>query len=339
MMDAFRRGLVWALLAGVVVYVVLALLAGWRSGDTAAVAGTLARFSWPVLAPILLMSLGNYAVRFARWEMYLRRLDVRVPLWTSASVFGAGLAMTITPGKVGEFLKSYLLRETDGIPMSRTAPVVFMERVTDLLALVALASVGVGSYFAGGVWVLLGAGAALVAGLGVLQSSRLSLAALRPLRRVRRLRRLADGLEASYLAARALIRPAPLLIGLALGVAGWACECLGFHLCFVGLDQPVPAGVSFFAYAFSTIAGVVSPGGLGATDVGLVGFTTAIVPDLEESTAVAAAFLVRAATLWFAIGIGAAFLLRFSGSMRADVEAVRAEASGRAGPGASPGPG
>ena len=329
-MSSFRRGLVWALLAGLVVYLGLAIYAGRNpdEGEGTRVTEELARFNWLFLLPILVMSLGNYGVRYMRWEFYLRRLGLRVRPWTSLSVFMAGLAMTITPGKVGEFLKSYLLRETDGIPMTRTAPVVFMERVTDLLALVALASVGVGAYYDQGIWVLVASGAAMVGGLAILQSKRLSLALLRPLGRIRRLEKLVAGLEETYLAARELTRPLPLLLGLVFGIVGWACECLGFHLCFMGLGHGMEVGVSVFVYAFSTIAGVVSPGGLGATDVGLVGFAMAIDGGLPEGTAVASAFLVRVCTLWFAIAVGALFLLRFSGPLQADVASVRAEAQG-----------
>jgi len=318
-MMTFRRGLVWALGAGVLIY---AGLAFW--GGRSEVMGELARFAWPMLVPILLLSLGNYLIRYVRWELYLRALGIRIRPWTSISVFMAGLAMTITPGKVGEFLKSYLLKETDGIPMTRTAPVVFMERVTDLLALVALASVGVGTYYESGTWVLVVAGATMVCGVAVLYSRTLCLALLRPLHRFPKLGKLADGLETSYLAAHELTRPLPLLAGLVLGAVAWTCECMGFHLCFVGLGEDMAAGASIFVYAFSTIAGVVSPGGLGATDVGLVAIAEGLSDTLTEPTAVAASFLVRACTLWFAIAVGALFLLRFSTPLQVDVETARA---------------
>lgn len=321
-MMTFRRGLVWALGLGILLYAGFAFWGGRQE-----VMGELARFSWWMLAPILLLSLGNYLTRFVRWEIYLRYLGLRVRPWTSISVFMAGLAMTITPGKVGEFLKSYLLKETDGIPMTRTAPVVFMERVTDLLALVLLASVGVGTYYEKGTWILIVSGAAIVAGVAVLYSRPLCLALMRPLHRIPRLDKLARGLEDSYLAAHELTRPMPLLVGLVLGTGAWTCECLGFHLCFAGLNEEMAAGASVFVYAFSTIAGVVSPGGLGATDVGLVGFAMGISSDLAEPTAVTAAFLVRACTLWFAIAVGAVFLMRFSTPLQADLETVRGESS------------
>ncbi len=317
-MATFRRGVVWALAAGVLIYVAMVFYAGRKD-----VTGELAHFAWALMGPILLLSLGNYGIRFIRWEVYLRRLGIKVSVWTSVSVFMAGLAMTITPGKVGEFLKSYLLKETDGIPMMRSAPVVFMERVTDLLALVALASVGVGTYYAQGTWILALSGGAMVFGLGVLMSRKVCLWLLQPLRRLPKVGGMVDGLVEAYLAAHALTRPVPLLLGLILGVIAWTCECMGFHLCFVALQHEMAPGASVFTYAFSTIAGVVSPGGLGATDASLVGIAMAISDGLTKPTAVTAAFVVRACTLWFAVAVGALFLLRFSRPLQVDVEAAR----------------
>ncbi len=317
-MATFRRGLVWSLAAGILIFIGMAFYGGRKE-----VTGELGHFAWALMGPILLLSLGNYGVRFVRWEMYLRRLGIRVSAWTSVSVFMAGLAMTITPGKVGEFLKSYLLKETDGIPMLRSAPVVFMERVTDLLALVILASVGVGTYYDQGTWILALSGGAMVFGVGLLMSRKACLWLLQPLRGLPKVGKMVDGLVEAYLAAHELTRPAPLLLGLLLGVGAWTCECMGFHLCFVALDADVAAGASVFTYAFSTIAGVVSPGGLGATDASLVGVAMTISETLTKPTAVTAAFVVRTCTLWFAVAVGALFLLRFSKPLQVDVEAAR----------------
>ena len=60
-----------------------------------------------------------------------------MPLASSALVFGAGLSLSITPAKLGELVKSYLLREMHDVPAPQTAPIVVAERVTDLVALLA----------------------------------------------------------------------------------------------------------------------------------------------------------------------------------------------------------
>src|SRR5262245_21044963 len=87
-------------------------------------------FGWWAFAAALALALANYSIRFVRWQVYLHDQDVRVPTGSSALVFASGLSLSITPAKLGELVKSYLLRELHGIPAPRTAPIVIAERVT-----------------------------------------------------------------------------------------------------------------------------------------------------------------------------------------------------------------
>lgn len=318
----FRQGVVIGIGLAVLVYVGYALYVG--AGD---VAGALGRFAWEWLPLLLALSLVNYVVRFVRWEMYLRMLDIRVPLKTSIAIFMAGLAMTITPGKVGEFLKSYLLKESAGIPMATSAPVVFAERVADLLALVLLASLGVAQY--GGpkaTPILIGAGAAIIAGIGVLQSRALTDLALGIVARVPIGDRVAPKIREAVDASRALLSFKPLVLGLLLAGVAWYAECAEYWLAFRGFGiEGMDQGVAIFGYAFSTVAGVVSPGGLGPTDVGLIEIAERFTPALQgqKDVATAASFIVRFATLWFAVILGAFALLRFKALVSVDVDEAR----------------
>ncbi len=93
----------------------------------------LTQFSPIAVFLALLLAMGNYLIRFLRWEAYLKKTDHVVTRSTSALVFISGFAMSVTPGKVGELFKAALLRETSGSTMARTVPIVVAERVTDLV--------------------------------------------------------------------------------------------------------------------------------------------------------------------------------------------------------------
>ena len=147
------RSLALAAGAGALFYVGFAAYSGFHK-----VVAALAHYAWATAVGALSLAAINYLLRFVKWELYLRRLGVRIPIGDSFGIFLSGFSLTVTPGKVGEVLKSYLLRETHGVPMARTAPIVVAERLTDLVALAALALVGVGA-LAGGerlAWVALG---------------------------------------------------------------------------------------------------------------------------------------------------------------------------------------
>ena len=323
-LGRFRQGLGIGIGLAVLVYVSYAVFVG--AGE---VADALASFAWRWLPLLLALSLVNYAVRFLRWEYYLRLLDIRVPLGTSFAVFLAGLAMTITPGKVGEFLKSYLLKESAGVPMARSAPVVFAERLSDLLALVLLAAIGVAEY--GGpsaTPILAAAGIGIGVGLLVLQSSALTDTALGLLARAPGVSSIVPKLREAIDASRALLAWKPLLVGLLLSAVAWYAECAEYLLAFRGFGvDSVEPGVAVFGYAFSTVAGVVSPGGLGPTDIGLIEIAQRFTPELrgQRDVATAASFIVRFCTLWFAVILGAIALLRFRRFVDVDIEQARGD--------------
>ena len=125
-MGRLGRNFVLALVLGVAVYLVLAVLTGFEDLREA-----LGQFRWPLIPAILGLVFTSYVGRFVRWLYYLRVLNVSVPLKENVAIFAAGLSMTISPGKLGEVLKSVFVRQVAGTPVARTAPTVLAERVTD----------------------------------------------------------------------------------------------------------------------------------------------------------------------------------------------------------------
>ena len=137
-MSGTTRNILVIAVAGIVVIAGFSVFADLRElGDR------LAGFRWLAFAAALGLALLNYGIRFLRWSFYLKKREISVPTDLSALIFGSGFALSITPGKLGELVKSLFLREARGVPVARSAPIVVAERVTDLAALVILALVGV----------------------------------------------------------------------------------------------------------------------------------------------------------------------------------------------------
>lgn len=271
---------------------------------------SLASFSWWLFAPVLALTFTNYLLRYGKWTLYLRVLGIAVPAGLNLVIFLGGLSMTVTPGKIGELLKSYLLRESRGVPMARTAPVVMAERITDLLALVLLMLTGF-FVFRRYQTVLLVVGGLVTAFLVVVSNRRLSMALLGLLAKLPGLSGLSGKLEEFYESTAALFTLRPLIAATALSVAAWFCECLGFYLVLGGFPETaVPLLLAVFIYSATTLGGVVTPGGLGVTDGGmtaLLSFTAA----LTAASAGAATLVIRLCTLWFAVLVGVIALLIF----------------------------
>ena len=288
--------------------VVIGLAALSMVGDVGHLGERMNGFAWPAFFAAIGLALANYVLRFVRWQLYLRMQQVRVPVASSAIVFGAGLSLSITPAKLGELVKSYLLREMHDVPAPRTAPIIVAERVTDLIALLCLAVVGVAAYGVDPTFVI-AAGALIAIGLVLLAWPRPTRALIDLATRPARLRRLRDPLHESLGHLSSLCRPGLLVLATLIAIPAWGCECVGFAvICDAFPGAHVDVGLAMVIYAGTTIAGALSflPGGLGVTEGAM---TLALVRwHLDRATAVAATLLTRLATLWFAVLLGIAFL-------------------------------
>jgi uncharacterized protein (TIRG00374 family) len=305
--ERLKRNLILALALGVAVYLVLAVVSGFGSLTAA-----LDDFNFALVPAILGLVLLSYAGRFLRWLYYLKILKVSVPLLTNAAIFASGLSMTISPGKLGEVLKSVFVRQASGAPVARTAPAVVAERATDGTGMVAWGFLGAFALGLGpGTMVLFLAVAAL--GIAVLRSKRLSLLAERALLKLPLLNRLAPHLGDFHASSNELLAARPLVVGTLISFLSWGLECLAVYLCAVGLGTGMPFLLVVFVFAVSSLIGVLSmlPGGIGAVEAGLYGqFVT--VAGLPAGLAAALTVMIRLATLWFAtvVGIVGLFVVR-----------------------------
>jgi glycosyltransferase 2 family protein len=302
--ERLRRNLVLALALGAAVYLVLAVLS-----DLGELAAALENFDYALIPAILGLVALSYVVRYFRWTYYLRVLKVSVPTGINAAIFTSGLSMTISPGKLGEVLKSVFVRDATGAPIARTAPAVFAERATDGTGMVLWGFLGAFALDLSP-WTMLIFLALAAFGIAVLRSKHLSLAAESVLSKLPLMNRLAPHLGDFHGASNDLLGTRPLLVGTAFSFFSWGLECAGVYLCAVGLGVDRPFLLIVFVFALSSLVGVLSmlPGGLGAVEAGLYGqFVT--VANLSTGLAGALTLVIRLATLWFATLLGICGLL------------------------------
>ena len=303
--------------AGVAIYVAFSIWADARS-----VGRALASFHWLIALAALGLASLNYLVRFGRWHYYLKVLGLKVPVGHSLLVFLGGFSLTVTPGKLGEVVKAFLLRESHGIPAARTAPIVVAERFTDLVGLLLLACVGIFSFKADPRFLIV---ASILIGFGLLVVSVESIAAffLRLSSHVPFVCKVTPKLEEAYRTTAELLRPRPLILGVLLSVVSWFFECTAFWAVvhgFAGASVDIQAAT--FIYASMTVAGALSflPGGLGVTEAGMLAMLGQLATGCNRSVAAAATFVTRLCTLWFAVLVGIAALLIFARRTRITVQ-------------------
>lgn len=301
--------------AGRVTFVLLLLVAlGAGIGvytDVSNLAEQIVTFAWWTVAPALALAFSNYVCRFGKWHYFLKVVGYRPELNDSGLVFFSGLAMSVTPGKLGEVLKSYLLKQTSDVPAAASVPVVVAERLTDMLALLVLAAFGVATLGYGGDIMAAAVAICLLVLVPVLWRGcgewLLDLAAKAPLLSNKRewLGQLRDTMYT-------LVGARSLAAGTVISVVAWFAECLSFWFILHGVGAQVTLADAVFAYSLGTIAGAVTmlPGGLIATEASMVFLIAELFGRASPSQAVTAVLLVRLCTLWFAVLVGALALAR-----------------------------
>lgn len=300
-------------LVGVLAFLVYVALLAY--GDWALLRSSLASFPWRWLPAILALVLVNYIGRWMKWLWYLRLIGSPIGRGDATRAFGIGFLMVLTPGKLGEFLKSYVVKRVSGTPVSVSAPIIVAERLTDGLALCVLAGVGLFGLPDPGLrrsaFVIF---AGLAATVMVIWLRPVALALLRLWGRLPVAGRLASELHQAYESAHLLFRPANLAIAVAVGVVSWLGEGLAYYLIIRGVGGGAATdGLSGFGLAATTVAifsastllGAVlaTPGGLGTIEVSLVALGQAWL-GLDRVQATTASLIVRFATLWFGVGLG-----------------------------------
>ncbi|WP_170031954.1 lysylphosphatidylglycerol synthase transmembrane domain-containing protein [Alteribacillus bidgolensis] len=266
------------------------------------------RFEWNYLPLIFSLTFLGYLLRFLKWEVFLRTIGIRISIKNSLMIFISGMSMAITPGKAGEFLKSFLLKSSEKVDIARTAPVVFSERLTDLLAMIILAAWGI-TRFSNGGWFLVITSLILVSAVFLVQNKRLVQSIFIKFKKYPVMSWISGRLEVLYESSNKLLRFKTILYATMISTVSWFLECLSFYFVLRGLDLNQSVLEAVFVFSFSSIAGALSmlPGGLGVTEASMTGLMIGL--GIDHSKAIAAMVMGRFATLWFGVILGSAVLL------------------------------
>jgi uncharacterized protein (TIRG00374 family) len=248
---------------------------------------------WLLLAGLVAYYL-TFPLRSLRWTLILRRVGTRVPYRAATEIlFLSWFVNCIVPAKLGDLYRAYLLRGNFGASISRTVGTIFIERVTDIIVIFALA-------LAAGFWSFRGRNtptvdALFLAGFVVAVILVLLVVALRYLGgHVTRFlpARLAEFYERFHEGSTGALTPRVLLPVGAITATVWLLE--GVRVFFVihalnltGMQLGISSSI-FVALAASLLTAIpLTPAGIGFVQAGIVGALVLYGVPTEEGTAVA----------------------------------------------------
>lgn len=291
----FRRVLITTLLA-ILFYAVLLFFS-----DALKVISLIKTFNLWTFLILLALSLFCYLSRTVRLFYLMHNSGSKINFRETLYIQFSGMTMTITPGKVGEVFKAFLAKEIAGFPVGKGIALVFVERLTDLVAVLILSLGGLtaikSGYFSIGIIFSLTTIIVLLFSTEWFQNIFLCL-----VRRSGYAVRFHSSLQEMFGTIKENLRLKPLLISVLLAVLGWGAEGVAFFITlktleFLNLDLFQAIAV----YAISTIAGALAmfPGGIGLTEGSMMGIL--IASGATRDVSFSATMIIRFTTLWFGV--------------------------------------
>lgn len=304
--SLWQRRIPWAV--GLSAAFLIALTAGVAVFAGQEGFAAIGRLSGAALALMLLLSLVNYSLRAVRWHIFSRRAGCEINFRLSLLYFISGFALTLTPGRVGEAFRLYILKRNHGFPFSRTTAIAIADRLSDAAGLLLLCLLGLADFLHHAALVALLC-AMLAAPFAVfIAPRRVSRFALKAIALFGRRPRFEAFISTVALQIEIIGNWTIYVPMLVLSVVGWLAEAAALEVALHAMGFEMPLFSCGFIFGISALVGaaVLLPGGMGGTEVSMAGLLLAA--GVDFTTAVAATAVVRLTTLWFAVALGLALL-------------------------------
>ena len=262
----------------------------------------------PIIIPLIPLTWG---VLFLRWNLLLKNSDIDIPLKDNFMIFISGFALGVTPGKVGELIKSQLLKNKFNIPRTKTAPLVIVERFYDFFAIAVISLFGI-LVFEYSIYIFGILTIGITIFLIVTSSEKIFLKFLNKIEKIKFLKNFSNELPKSFNVIQKSTRGKIFPLSITLSIIFWFLDSIIAYLTLLsfGIDI-IDYFVLMSIYTSSIILGVISflPLGIGVVEGSLVGFLS--LNGIEFHLATAIVVFIRFFTRW--IGVMAGFVgLKFS---------------------------
>ena len=284
------------------------------ASDINTISDKISSFKIEFLPLIILLVTSGWFVLFARWHLLLINSKIYIPKKNSLVICLSGMALSIIPGRVGELIKSQILKTKFGIPRSKTAPIIILEQLYTLIGLIIVSFFGIW-LFELGAYVIGFFTAALIFSLIVISSKKNFDKLIGVFKKIKIASKFIEPLSSSHDIIKKSMSGPIVFYATALTVIFWLLEAISvyFVLLSFGIDN-LEFLMIIPTYATSLMLGVLSflPMGLGVVEGSLTSFFS--LQGIEVSLALTLVIVIRLFTRWYSVAIG--FLaLKLSGGL------------------------
>lgn len=251
---------------GVAVSVVALVLVGQGADIPAAIGGVIAVDPHWLVLPIAVVIV-QLGIRSIRWAALLTAVGpLRLGAREVVGPLAAGyLGNAVLPARLGEVLRIVLVSRRTGVPATAATASVVVERVIDLIALLAIATAASALIGATG-WLPFTGMLALLGTIGIALPLAAPIADRLPARLPERARDVLD----RFLRAFAAARPPVIVRAWLLSLLAWSCDVLVVWLCAQALGIAVSPGTAALIAAGAAVGAALpaAAGYLGTYELG-----------------------------------------------------------------------
>jgi len=261
-------------------------------------------FKYEYTFVILIFVVASWIPLYLRWRLLCKNLGLKISFRDDFLIYIAGFALSITPAKVGELLRTQILRDKSGIQRTQTTPLIFIEKFYDLLGAVIVSSIGILYFPQIGIIVIGGFVLSIV--IFILFSSKITFdKSIIILSKFKFTKKFTEPLSKSHEILKTSTKIKILAPSIILSVLYWLTISFAVFFVLKALSIDSLGFVEIAStYASSLFLGALSflPGGLGIAEASFTGLLN--LQGISLSMAAIIVIIVRLFTLWFGVVIG-----------------------------------
>ena len=299
--------LILVLVAAIGIYAIFLFISDYNI-----ISEKISNFKINYLPLILLFVSASWIPLIIKWHLLLKNCEIHVPLKKNILVFLSGAAFEITPGQIGVLIKSQILKTSFNIPRTRTVPVIFIEKMYDLVGAILASIIGI---------IILGIEPYLIIVAILVLAIIFFFMYYRPasklfFKRVTKTKFFSKYVENISEFDKVIQKSTNVKIAttcILLAVTYWFIISAAVYYTLIAFDINILDYLEVLAiYATSVLLGAISfiPGGIGITEGSITGLLT--LNGIDVSTALILSIMIRIFTLWYSVGVGFV-LLKFTG--------------------------
>jgi len=273
-------------------------------GDIDKISEEFSKIKLELIFAVLSLSVISLVVRGYRQYAFLKAIGIRIGVLDNFKLYLAGMAMIVTPLGSGELIKSHYLKKNYGEPISKTAPLVLMERFHDFLATTSILCVILAIMFLWQSAVIVGlSGTLLVIVFVIIRNKNLLNKFQKKLSKIKFVNKFIPTLEFNE-SLEALTNSKMVSKAWSISIVAFLFDAMAVYIGFLAFDVDLGYLLTTQMYFTSLISGALTflPAGIGVTEGSFVALLSLHGIDFSLSSSIV--LFTRLTTIWFATIIG-----------------------------------